>query len=482
MSIHLFQYPVNQPVTIVLLTWDRVQKVAAPKQYFAAGFVYRFGIARYTKHRYQIIAMNQTKQANQKPSFTPYQKGIVAILALLQFTVIVDFMVLSPLGTILIAELNITPQQFGWVVSAYAFSAGTAGLLAAGFADKYDRKKLLLLFYTGFLIGTAMCAMANDFYSLLIARIVTGLFAGVVGSASMAIVTDLFPIQMRGRVMGFITMAFAGSQVLGIPIGLQLANKWGWHYAFWMIVLFGVILGLVIVFFMKPVTAHLKLKTEKNPLLHLMHTVTSRPYITGFLGTTLLATGGFMIMPFASTFTTNNLGIPQDDLPGLYLITGSCMLVLMPLIGRVSDKVDKYKVFLAGTALSMLMVIIYTQLGATSFGMLTLINIIMFTGIMSRMVPAGALTSAIPRPQDRGAFMSVNSSVQQVSGGIAAAVSGSIITENPDKSLAHFDIVGYVTVGAMVIAGVIMFFVNRQVQRKAVRDAIVQPVEEVLAT
>jgi predicted MFS family arabinose efflux permease len=426
--------------------------------------------------------MNQAPTVSQKPSFTPYQKLVVAILALLQFTIILDFMVLSPLGTILIRELSITPARFGWVVSAYAFSAGISGVLAAGFADKYDRKKLLVIFYIGFLVGTALCAMATDFHSLLIARIVTGLFAGVVGSASMAIVTDLFPIQMRGRVMGFIQMAFGGSQVLGIPIGLLLATRWGWHSTFWMIVAFGIVLGFVIVAYMKPVTEHLKLRSEKNPIEHLVHTISMRPYLLGFLGTMLLATGGFMIMPFASTFTTNNLGIHQDELPQLYLITGICSLVLMPLIGKLSDKIDKYMVFLIGTALSILMIGVYTNLGHTSFLVLTVINIILFSGIMSRMIPATAITSAIPQPQDRGAFMSINSSVQQVSGGIAAAISGMIIVENPDKSLRHFDTVGYVTMVAMVVAAVIMYFVARQVQGKTGTGIKAKPIGEALAT
>lgn len=426
--------------------------------------------------------MNQTHQVTEKLTFTPYQKVVVAILALLQFTIILDFMVLSPLGTILIRELSITPARFGWVVSAYAFSAGISGILAAGFADKYDRKKLLVIFYIGFLIGTALCALANDFHTLLIARIVTGLFAGVVGSASMAIVTDLFPIQMRGRVMGFIQMAFGGSQVLGIPIGLLLANQWGWHSTFWMIVLFGIALGAVILLYMKPVTEHLKFRSEKNPLEHFAHTISARPYLVGFLGTMLLATGGFMIMPFASTFTTNNLGIHIDDLPQLYFITGICSLLIMPLIGRLSDRIDKYMVFLAGTALSMLMIAVYTNLGHTSFVMLTVINIIMFSGIMSRMIPATAITSAIPQPQDRGAFMSINSSVQQVSGGIAAAISGTIIVERPDKSLSHFDTVGYVTIVAMIVAAFIMYFVNRQVVRKVGNTTAPKPVGEALAT
>lgn len=426
--------------------------------------------------------MNQTQQSNTKPSFTPYQKLVVTILALLQFTIILDFMVLSPLGVILMKQLSITPSKFGWVVSAYAFSAGVSGVLAAGFADKYDRKKLLVLFYIGFLIGTALCGLATDFPSLLIARIVTGLFAGVVGSASFAIITDLFPIQMRGRVMGFVQMAFGGAQVLGIPVGLLLANHWGWHSTFFMIVSFGIILGFIIVVYMKPVTEHLKLRLERNPLEHLLKTIGTKSYLVGFLGTMLLATGGFMLMPFASTFTTNNLKIDLLDLPKIYLITGIASLVFMPLIGKMSDKIDKYVVFCIGTVVSMIMVGIYTHLGPTSLTVLIIINIIMFSGIMSRMIPAGALTSAIPLPQDRGAFMSINSSVQQVSGGIAAVISGRIIVENSDKSLRHFDTVGYVTIVAMLVAAVIMYFVNRQVLQKVSQTSVSKPIGEALAT
>ena len=426
--------------------------------------------------------MNQQQQSNAKPSFTPYQTLVVAILALLQFTIILDFMVLSPLGTILIKDLNISPTKFGWVVSAYAFSAGISGVLAAGFADKYDRKKLLVLFYTGFLVGTLLCGLANDFHSLLIARIVTGVFAGVVGSASFAIITDLFPIQMRGRVMGFVQMAFAGSQVLGIPIGIKLANAWGWHSTFLMIVGFGLLLGIVIVLYLKPVTEHLKLKLDRNPLQHLLHTLTNKQYLVGFLGTMLLATGGFMLMPFASTFNTNNLGISQEDLPLIFLITGCSSLITMPLIGKLSDKIDKYIVFCIGTVISMVMIGIYTHLGPTSLTVLIIINVIMFSGIMSRMIPATTLTSGIPDPQDRGAFMSINSSVQQVSGGIASVIAGHIIVENKDKSLAHFDTVGYVTMAAMVVAAVIMYFVNRQVVAKVQHTSVPKPVGEALAT
>lgn len=162
-----------------------------------------------------------------KSAFTPYQKFVVAVLAFLQFTIILDFMILSPLGAILMPSLKITPSQFGLVVSAYAFCAGSAGLLASGFADRFDRKRLLLFFYCGFLAGTLFCGLAPNYEMLLAARMLTGLFGGVIGSIVFAIATDLFPLEMRGRVMGVVQTAFAGSQVLGIPLGLYLSTKYG---------------------------------------------------------------------------------------------------------------------------------------------------------------------------------------------------------------------------------------------------------------
>src|SRR6201999_4643658 len=164
--------------------------------------------------------------------------------------------------------LHITPQQFGLAVSSYAFSAGVSGLAAAGFADRFDRKRLLLFFYAGFLLGTLLCALATTYPLLLAARIVTGLFGGVIGSVVLAITTDLFPLEMRGRVMGFIQTAFAASQVLGLPAGLYFANRWDWHAPFFAILAVVVPAGLVIALFMKPVATHLALKQEHSPLLH----------------------------------------------------------------------------------------------------------------------------------------------------------------------------------------------------------------------
>jgi predicted MFS family arabinose efflux permease len=404
--------------------------------------------------------------ANER-TFSSYQVFMIAILAILQFTIILDFMVLSPLGVLLLEELKINTSQFGLVVSAYAFSAGVSGLLAAGFADRFDRKKLLLFFYTGFILGTFFCAIAPTYHFLLGARIVTGLFGGVVGSVGYAIITDLFPMQVRGRVMGFVQMAFSASQILGIPIGLLLANHFGWHAPFMMITVFGVLLGLIIMLYMQPVNAHLQIKQERDPITHLLKTLSQSRYQLAFGATTLLATGGFMMMPFASAFTTHNLGVPVDKLFLLYFITGIFSIVFGPLAGRLSDRIGKFNVFMIGSLITMLIVAIYVNLGTTAFWLVCCVNVLMFLGVSTRMISASALMTAIPAPQDRGAFMSINSSVQQISGGIGSAVAGLIVVQTGTGALEHYDILGYVVMTAMIITIIMMRLVNRMINTSA---------------
>jgi predicted MFS family arabinose efflux permease len=398
--------------------------------------------------------------------FSSYEVFVIAILSLLQFTVILDFMVLSPLSAILLEELHITTKQFGLVVSAYAFSAGAAGLLTAGFADKFDRKKLLMFFYTGFIIGTIFCAIAPTYHLLLAARIITGIFGGVIGSVSFAIITDLFKMEVRGRVMGFVQMAFAASQVLGLPIGLLLATHYNWHAPFWMIAGAGIILGIVMATKLKPVDKHLHLNIDHNAFRHLFATLTRPDYAKAFFATTLLATGGFMLMPFGAAFSVNNLGITVKQLPIIYLVTGICSIIFGPLVGKLSDKIGKFKIFCLGSAVSITMVLIYCNLGTTPLWELIVLNVILFVGITSRMISSSALLTAVPDAKDRGAFMGLNASVQQVSGGIASIVAGLIVIQTSSGKLEHYDILGYVVVASMLIAILMLYYLDKRVQKK----------------
>ena len=398
--------------------------------------------------------------------FSPYQKFVVGLLALLQFAVILDFMLMSPLGVFIMPALSISPEQFGKAVSAYAFSAGISGFVAAGFADRFDRKKILMFFYTGFLLGTLGCGLAPTYELLLAARIVTGIFGGVIGSVVLAIATDLFEISLRGRVMGLIQTAFAASQVLGLPMGLFFAKHWDWHMPFLVLAGIGVLGLAVISMKLKPVDGHLGKPQEHSPFMHLWHTLTEPRHLLPFLTVTLLATGGFMLMPFSSAFLVHNIGIDAAHLPTIYFFTGICTIVFGPMIGKAADKVGKFRVFLFGSVLSILMVLVYTHLQQTSIVVVILINVTMFVGIFSRMIPFQALSSQIPEPTKRGAYNAISSSIQQVSGGIASLVAGQIVAQGVGGRIEHFPVIGYVVCGTTLAAIWLVWKIQHQLQAR----------------
>jgi len=398
--------------------------------------------------------------------FSGYQKFIIALLAFLQFTIVLDFMILSPLGALLMQELAIPASRFGLVVSVYAFSAGASGLMAAGFADRFDRKRLLLFFYSGFLLGTLLCGMAPNYPFLLLARMITGLFGGVIASISYAIIADLFPPESRGRVMGFVQTAFSASQVLGLPLGLYLANRWGWHAPFLLIVDVSSAVGAVIVFRMRPVVGHLALLREHDAFRHLLLALSRKNYLRAYACTMLLVTGGFMVMPFGSAYMVNNVGVSMEQLPVVYMVTGLFTIVAGPFLGKLSDSLGKYAVFCAGSMLTLALVIVFTHLGPTPLGWMIAVNMFLMLGVTSRIISASALISIVPDAPDRGAFMAVNASIQQLAGGVAAGAAGLIVQRMPNGQLLHYDTVGYVVACTMVIAVGLLYAVNRQVASK----------------
>jgi predicted MFS family arabinose efflux permease len=420
----------------------------------------------------QALAGPIDDQREQQHGFSRYQSLLIALLAFVQFTVILDFMIMSPLGAIIMPALNITAGQFGVAVSAYAFSAGISGILAAGYADRFDRKRLLLFFYLGFTAGTALCALAPNYHVLLIGRIVAGLFGGVMGSIVLAIITDLFALKLRGRVMGFVQTAFAASQVLGIPVGLFLSNHWSWHVAFGALVGLSIAAIAAISLVMRPVNAHLLLKQDNNAFQHLIATVGQPRYTLAFGVTTLLATGGFMLMPFGSAFTVHNLGIDIVHLPTIYLISGLFSIFTGPLVGRASDAFGKFPVFVFGSAVSIVMVLIYTHLGQVSLTTVIIVNVLMFVGIFSRMIPSQALISAIPVASQRGSFSAVSASLQQLSGGLGSVLAAAIIAQNPDDSLRHFDRLGYIVVATSILSLIAMYFVQKSVAAQAGKQMV----------
>jgi predicted MFS family arabinose efflux permease len=258
--------------------------------------------------------------------------------------------------------------------------------------------------------------------------------------------------------------------VLGIPAGLFLSSHWNWHVSFGALVVLSIVAMIAVVTLMRPVNGHLLLKQDSNAFRHLIATIGQPRYLLAFSVTTLLATGGFMLMPFGSAYTVNNLGIDIAHLPTIYLVSGLFSIVTGPLVGRASDAFGKFPTFAFGSTVSIVMVLIYTHLD--HFGHATLItviavNVLMFVGIFSRMIPSQALISAIPEPSQRGSFSAVGASLQQLSGGLGSVLAAAIIAQNADGSLRHFDWLGYIVVGTSLVSLTLMYLVQKSVAERA---------------
>ncbi|HPF64823.1 MFS transporter [Lentimicrobium sp.] len=397
---------------------------------------------------------------------TSYQIILIVLFVFIIFTIVVDYMTLPALSAILLPKLQITTKEFGFVVSAYAFSAGISAFLATGFSDRFDRKNLLLVYYGGFLLGMLLCATANSLLVLIIARIVSGAFGGVVAAVIFAIVADLFHKDQRGRVMGFVQLAFAASLVAGLPLALYLATNFNWRLTYWIFFLFGILIFSVVIFKVNPIKTHLNNASKDQPLTHSLHIVKNRDYWTVFLNNIFLVLGDTMYMTFGSAYSTNNLGVGLDKLPLLYGAGGLAAIVLSPLIGRLSDRYGKFRLFTIGTVLAIVLVAVYSNLAHVPFWLVVLLHTLLFIGINARMIASTALATVVPEMPDRGAFMALDSSFQQVAGGVAATAAGWIVYQAADGMIHGFPSLGWTVIGVMAITIGLMYLIHRIVQRR----------------
>jgi predicted MFS family arabinose efflux permease len=402
------------------------------------------------------MIVDTTPAANGKrplPRLTASEWLILTVLATLVFTHNVDYMIMMPLMPQFEREMGISPQQFGFLVSAYAFSAGAAGLLAALVIDRFDRKRALVLLYAGFALGALLCALAPGYRSLLLARSVAGAFGGVVAATTLAIIGDLFSDSRRGRAMGVVMSAFSVALIVGVPAGLYLANQWGWRSTFGVL---GVVSSLVLVVILRvlpPLRGHLAHVREEADSLWLA--LSYPTHVRAYVLMIALVFSTLMIVPYLADFLVCNAGRTENELPLIYLAGGLSTLVMLPLVGRISDRFPKRTVFRVIAISAIVPAIVVTHLPSVSLGIALLWSTLFMVITASRMVPAMALITASALPRYRGSFMTINSSVQQLAAALAALVGGLLLSKVEGGTLTGFQTVGYLASLAMVLSAVL---------------------------
>lgn len=386
---------------------------------------------------------------DQHHALTPRRElATLLALAAVQFTHIVDFMIMMPLGSQLMRQFEITPAQFTHLVASYGLAAGISGLAGGFVLDRYDRKRALLILYAGFGVATFACGLAPTHYTLMAARIAAGAFGGLAGSMVSAMVGDIIPPQRRGRAMSMVMGAFPVASVLGVPAGLMLAGKYGWHAPFFMLGACS-LANLLMASFALP---HLRTAVrDTNPIKQMGEIVTHTIHLRAFaVGAVLVMAGGCLI-PFIAPSMVANMGLTEAQLPWAYAVGGACTFFSMPVIGRLSDRVDKLGLLAWMSAASVLVVLVLTRLGPSPLWVACIMMALFMVTMSSRFTPAMTMVTNAVESRYRGGFMSVNAALQQAASGLSNIIAGAFVTSNAAGHLDGLPMLGYVSIGFFIL-------------------------------
>jgi MFS transporter, DHA1 family, inner membrane transport protein len=378
------------------------------------------------------------------------EKLLLFLLAAINFTHILDFMIIMPLGNYLMPYFHITTQQFSLIVSAYSYAAFTTGIIAAFVIDNFDRKKSLLFGYSGFVIGTLLCGIAPDYKFLIGARILAGLFGGLIGAQVMSIVADSFAYEKRGRAMGYLMAAFSVASVVGVPLSLYIANIFSWHAPFIMVAVMGMLLVPFTIKYIPPMKGHIVNASGRKPWKAFQVIFSRKQTLIALCLSGLIMLGHFVVVPFINPYMEFNVGFTKQQIPLTYVAGGTVTLFSAPFFGKLSDKHGKQKIFTLCSLLTLPFVFFITNMPAIPFYFVLVITAAWFMVSNGRTVSSQAMISNVIEPQYRGSFMSLNSSFQQLFIGSAAFFSGLIVTNDPvTKKIYHYPWVGYSSIAIL---------------------------------
>ena len=378
------------------------------------------------------------------------EKLVLLLLAAIQFTTNLDFLIILPLGPQYMRVMHINPAQFNVIVASYAIAAGISGVAAGFFLDRFDRKRALLSLYLGFAGGTLMCALAPSYWLLVAARAIAGAFGGVTGAVILAIVGDVIPEYRRGEAMGMVMSAFSVASIFGVPLGLVLASDFTWHVPFYFIAGISAPILLAAARYVPALRGHLDHAREQHPAARMLAVLMEPNHQMAFVFMAVLTCAGFTIFPTLATYMVYNVGLTEKQLPFIYLAGGCCTFFSMNWVGRWADRAGKLRVFTLMSLAASVPILLLTNLPRVpllaALGTSTLLMICM----SGRFVPAMAMMTATVESRYRGGFMSVNSSVAQFSCGLAAWISGNIIGQGPNQEITRYPVAGLVSLSCVL--------------------------------
>jgi predicted MFS family arabinose efflux permease len=378
------------------------------------------------------------------------ERTLLLLLAAIQFTTNLDFLIILPLGPQYMRLMHLTPAQFNLIVAAYAIAAGISGIAAGFWLDRFDRKSALLVLFTGFAIGTLFCALAPTYHLLVAARALAGTFGGVTGAVILAIVGDVIPEHRRGKAMGLVMSAFSVASIFGVPLGLVLATDLNWHVPFYAIAGLCVPILVAVSRSVPALRGHLEHARDQHPVARMLAVLVEPNHRMAFIFMAALTAAGFSIFPTLAPYMVQNVGMTERQLPFIYLAGGVCTLFSMNLVGRWADRSGKLYVFTLMSLSATIPVTLLTHLPRVPLLAALATSTLLMICMSGRFVPAMAMMTATVESRFRGGFMSVNSSVQQFSCGLAAWFTGNIIGQGPNGQITGYPVAGVVSVSLVL--------------------------------
>lgn len=403
---------------------------------------------------------------------------LLLVLTAVQFCHILDFVLIMPLAPMLMRALHITAREFGLLVSAYTFAAAAAGLVAAAFMDRFDRKRMLLFLLAGFGVGTLLCGLVEEYWLLMAARVAAGSFGGVLAGVVFAIIGDQIRPERRGTAMGVVMGGFSAASVLGLPFGLALAERGAWETPFLFLAGATAVVFVIGAAALPPMRGHLtgRRADDASPFVELWRVAREPRHVRAYALTVAIMFSAFTVVPFLSAYLVENVGMPENRLDLIYLVGGIGTIVTGPLLwGPLADRFGHARVFVIAATLGMIPIAAVTHLPPVSLPVILAVTTAMMVMASGRMISFTALITGVVEPRRRGSFMSLNASVQQAGAGAAAYVAGLLIGGGEGQPLTGYGRVGWVAVGFTLVTLVLLRGVRQAPQAGPVRQSEFEP-------